>query len=61
MPVLLVILVIGVFAYAWFARRGSTLTRNCLWRQEKSAGQWRCAACGAVQKGAYAPRDCLRP
>ncbi len=60
MPLLLLVLLIGVFAYAWFARRGSTLTRACLWRQEKAAGQWRCAACGAVQKGAAGPRHCLR-
>lgn len=59
MPLLLVILVIGVFAYAWFARRNSTLTRACRWRQERSAGQWRCASCGAVVAGAE-PRECLR-
>lgn len=64
MVLLLPLLVVGVFAYAWFARRGSTLTRDCLWRQDRSqgAGVWRCAACGAVCKGAarHTPRDCLR-
>lgn len=60
MPLLLLVLVIGVLAYAWLSRRNSTLTRACLWRQERAAGQWRCAACGAVQKGEVAPKDCLR-
>jgi hypothetical protein len=32
MPLLLIVLIIGVFAYAWFAGRHSTLTRSCLWR-----------------------------
>lgn len=58
MPILLLLLLIGVFAYAWFARHHSTLTRACMWREERSAGQWRCAACGAVQTGGK-PRDCL--
>ena len=61
MPLLLLFLLVAVFAYAWFARRGSTLTRACVWRQEKSAGQWRCAACGAVKPGEAAPSDSLRP
>jgi rubrerythrin len=59
-PLLLLLLVVGVFAYAWAARRNSTLTRACLWRQERAAGQWRCAACGAVQTGDATPRHCLR-
>ncbi|MBM3615585.1 MAG: hypothetical protein FJX28_09180 [Alphaproteobacteria bacterium] len=60
MPLLLIALLIAVFAYAWFSRRGSTLTRSCVWRQEKAAGRWRCAACGAVQDGTAQPRHCLR-
>lgn len=65
MPVLVLILILGVFAYLWFARRGSTLTRACRWRQDRAAGPsvWRCAVCGAVtDPGAgRRPRDCLRP
>ncbi|MFN3722489.1 MAG: hypothetical protein ACK4VZ_05540 [Paracoccaceae bacterium] len=60
MPVLLLILLLLVLGYMWITRRNSTLTRACLWRQERSAGQWRCAACGAVMPGARAPKDCLR-
>lgn len=59
MPLLLLALLIGVFLYAWLSRRNSTLTRACRWRQERSAGQWRCAACGAVVTGEE-PRDCFR-
>jgi hypothetical protein len=62
MPLLLLTLLIGVFAYAWFVRRGATLTRACLWRQEKAAGIWRCAACGATcaPPAGKAPRQCLK-
>lgn len=60
MPLLILILLIGVFAYLFWQRRTSSLTRICAWRLEKSAGQWRCAACGAVQMGEKEPRDCLR-
>lgn len=59
MPLLVLILLLAVFAYLWVARRNSTLTRACLWRQERSAGQWRCAACGAVLPGEKSPRVCL--
>ncbi len=61
MPLLLLVLLIGVLTYLWVVRRRSSLTRACLWRQERSAGQWRCAACGAVQAGQATPRNCLRP
>lgn len=61
MPLLLLVLLMGVLAYAWVIRRTSSLTRVCRWRQERSAGQWRCAACGAVQPGLAPPRVCLRP
>ncbi|NEY90777.1 hypothetical protein [Tabrizicola oligotrophica] len=60
MFLLLPLLVAAVFLYLWLSRRNSTLTRVCRWRQERAAGQWRCAACGAVQTGDVAPRDCLR-
>ena len=59
MPLLVLILLLAVFAYLWVARRNSTLTRTCLWRQERSAHQWRCAACGAVLAGDKSPRVCL--
>ncbi len=65
MPLLLVLLVIGVFAFAWVVRRNSTLTRACRWRLDRATGpgHWRCAACAAetdLPPGAE-PRDCLRP
>ena len=61
MPLLLLVLLLSVLAYMWITRRNSTLTRVCMWRQERSAGQWRCVACGAVVPGAQEPKDCLRP
>ena len=61
MPLLLILLAIGVFVYAWWSRRGKTLTRDCRWRLDRPAGPdiYRCAACGAVCEGP--PKDCLRP
>lgn len=63
MPVLMLLLLVGVLAYMWVARRGSTLTRMCRWREDRRAGLWRCAACGAetVVAGGRRPKDCLRP
>lgn len=61
MPILLLILLLSVLAYMRFARRNSTLTRSCRWRQERSAGQWRCSFCGAVRPGEAEPRVCDRP
>jgi hypothetical protein len=65
MVLLLPLLLVGVFAYMWLSRRGSTLTRDCLWRLDRSLGPscWRCAACGAVCKTVkdQEPRQCLRP
>ena len=60
MPLLLLALLLGVLVFSWASRRGKTLTRMCRWRQDRDAGQWHCAACGAVQSGAASPRDCLR-
>ena len=60
MPLLVLILLVGVFAYLAWQRRTSSLSRICAWRQERAAGQWRCVACGAVQPGTDAPRACLR-
>ena len=47
----------------WLAKRGSTLTRDCRWRPDRTGGpqHWHCVACGAdcdVAKGE--PRQCLR-
>lgn len=65
MVLLLPLLLVGVFAYMWFARRGSTLTRDCLWRMDRSLGPglWRCAVCGATCRVVQGkePRHCLRP
>ena len=60
MPILLLILLLAVLAYMWWERSTSGLTRACRWRQERAAGQWRCAACGGVVAGTEAPRICLR-
>lgn len=64
-PVLLIVLLVGVLAYMWVVRRGSSLTRMCRWRLDRTAGAdaWRCAACGAVVTVAAGkrPKDCLRP
>lgn len=60
MPILLVFLVVSVFAYLSLARKGTTLTRSCRWRLDRSLGpkHYRCAACGATTEGT--PRHCLR-
>ena len=64
MPILLILLAAGVFAYLWWTRRGTTLTRNCRWRLDRSLGQgaYRCAYCGATELApGGAPRDCRDP
>ncbi|MGB3148940.1 MAG: hypothetical protein WBA91_14450 [Paracoccaceae bacterium] len=60
MPVLMLILLVSVFTYLWLARRGTSLTRACRWRLDRTLGadQYRCAACGAITKGT--PRICLQ-
>lgn len=62
MPILIPLLLIGVFAVLWFSRRRSTLTRSCRWRLDRATGPaiWRCAVCGAQVTSDRAPRDCLR-
>jgi hypothetical protein len=64
MPILLLILGIGVFAYLWVVRRNSTLTRHCKWRLRKDLGSstYVCVACNArCDPGAKAqPNHCLR-
>ena len=63
MPVLLLILLVSVLLFLWLTRRGTTLTRLCRWREDRSLGQWRCAACGALCQvpAGKTPRHCLRP
>jgi len=65
MPILLILLALGVLAYLWLSRRGSTLTRLCRWREDRASGadRWHCAACGArcETKPGKTPRACLRP
>ena len=60
MPVLLLLLAVGVLGYLYWRRRTTTLTRNCRWRQQRGAGEWQCAFCGARAKNERAPRSCLR-
>ncbi|KAJ55036.1 hypothetical protein ACMU_14870 [Actibacterium mucosum KCTC 23349] len=62
MPVLLLILLLGVLAFLWWRRSTTTLTRNCRWRQDRKAGQWRCNYCGAtLPDTGKPPVDCLNP
>jgi len=61
MLLLLPLLAIAVFLALWLMRRGSTLTRQCVWRQHRAEGLWRCAACGAeTPDSGKPPRHCLR-
>jgi hypothetical protein len=60
LPVVLALLLVGVFGYFWWRRRSTTLTRDCRWRQDRVRGVWRCAFCGAETTGTRSPRDCLR-
>jgi len=64
MPLLLLLLLVGVLLYMWLSRRNSTLTRDCRWRLDRSAGtdHYACSACGKVMDCApgKTPRDCLR-
>lgn len=61
---LLVFMVVGLglLLWVWLARRGSTLTRLCRWRERRDLGpgQWRCEVCGgscSVPAG-RTPRHC---
>ncbi|WP_082645611.1 hypothetical protein [Phaeobacter sp. CECT 5382] len=60
MPILLLLLLTGVFGYFIWRRKTTTLTRDCRWRLERSLGHWRCQSCGEVKPGEATPRDCLR-
>jgi hypothetical protein len=64
MPLLLLLLGISVFGYAWISRRNSSLTRACKWRLDRRLGpsQYRCIACNALcdPGTGRSPRDCLR-
>lgn len=58
------LIAIALFFGMWLSRRGSTLTRDCRWRPDRTVGprHFRCAACGAecdISKGVE-PRQCLR-
>ncbi|NNE81802.1 MAG: hypothetical protein HKN18_16160 [Silicimonas sp.] len=59
---LLILLALGVFGYLFWKHRFTTLTPMCRWREDRAAGDWHCAACGArmVPKDGKAPRHCLR-
>ena len=58
---LFVLLALGVFGYFWWRWTRTTLTRECRWREDRSAGLWRCAFCGAETESAGSPRVCLKP
>ncbi|WP_082637183.1 hypothetical protein [Ruegeria atlantica] len=60
MPILLLILAGGVFAYFLWRSRTSSLSRDCRWRQHRKEGVWVCAFCGAQQQGGDAPTQCLK-
>ncbi|KUP94380.1 hypothetical protein TRIHO_06990 [Tritonibacter horizontis] len=60
MPVLLILLLLGTLAYLYWRRKTTTLTRACRWRQDRPAGGWRCAFCGAVETGQAQPKRCKR-
>ena len=65
MPLLFLLGLGAVFLYMWISRRRSSLTRQCLWRLDRTVGpgHFRCAACGAscdLPPGQQ-PRQCLNP
>lgn len=62
MVFLALLLLFGTLAYLAWKRRSTTLTPLCRWREDRAAGDWRCATCGARAPGEAggAPRHCLR-
>jgi hypothetical protein len=62
-PIAIIAVLIGMY----LIRRGSTLTRDCRWREDRghagTARHFRCAACGAEIDcpPGKEPRVCLRP
>ncbi|MDF0602272.1 hypothetical protein P1J78_16145 [Psychromarinibacter sp. C21-152] len=60
--VVFVLLAVGTFAYLWWKWHRTTLTRDCRWRLDKAAGEWRCAFCGARTRteSGRTPRHCAR-
>ncbi|KIC40032.1 hypothetical protein RA27_14395 [Ruegeria sp. ANG-R] len=60
MPILLLLLAAGVFAYFLWRSRTSSLTRECRWRQHRKEGDWRCVFCGAVSQSDAEPTQCLK-
>jgi len=61
-PVFFLFLIAGVAAYFTWRHHFTSLSRDCRWRLDRSAGVWRCAACGGeLPEGAKgAPRICLK-
>ena len=59
MPLLLALL-LGVFAYLYWKRTATTLTRNCRWRQDRAAGDWACGYCNQRLKTSdgNSPKTC---
>ncbi|OIQ31181.1 MAG: hypothetical protein BM562_08950 [Alphaproteobacteria bacterium MedPE-SWcel] len=60
MPVFLILLLLGTLGYMFWRRKTTSLTRECRWRKDGRAGQWRCAYCGAVDSGEGSPTQCRR-
>ncbi len=51
MPLVILLAVIALAVMFW-RYRTTGLTRNCRWRENRAAGEWRCAFCGAVTRTA---------
>ncbi|UWQ92197.1 hypothetical protein K3727_05195 [Rhodobacteraceae bacterium M382] len=60
MPVLLLVLLLGVFAYFVWRARTTTLTRDCRWRQVSRDGAWQCSFCGSKMQGENMPTACQK-
>ncbi|WP_172299347.1 hypothetical protein [Pseudoruegeria sp. HB172150] len=60
--ILFLFLAIGTFAYLWWKWHHTTLTRECRWRQDRTAGDWYCVHCGGrtVTDGGKPPKICVR-
>ena len=58
MPLLLLALLLGVFAYLWWKRTATTLTSNCRWREDRAAGDWVCSYCSARLTSSGPPKSC---